>query len=775
MVALSTAQHQLLDPSQHVVTATDQQVVQTLSDFLPNRIIDIHTHLYSLTDSQKTPTTVEADGVTLRSTMSHWLEQRVEQYLSFPFPLKDLPFAAANEHIFQESHKHDFVHGLMIIGPTDDPDQVRETVQQHSFRGFKCYHHYASRNNTFEANIEEFLPDWAWEIADQQNLIIMLHLVKAQALSDPNNLSYLQDRLSRFKNAKLVLAHCARGFAAKNTIEGLNAVRQFENVFFDSSAVCEPTSMEAIIRATGITRLMYGSDYPVSQMRGKAISLANGFKWLNQSSSTGQDSSFGEFTLVGIESLLALQVAAQLCSLKDSDLEYIFYKNAFHLLGLGASYESKQNLEQYELAKTMIPGGTQLLSKKPELMAPNYWPAYYTQATGCEIIDEGGNRFLDMASNAVLSCLLGYADPDVNNAVLRRVQLGSMSSLSNYDEVRLAERLLEIHPWAQMVRYARTGGEAMTMAVRIARAVTGRDKVAICGYHGWHDWYLAVNLEDGPNGLQDHLLPGLDPLGVPAGLKGTALPFRYNQLAELEEIFAHHQLAAVVMETTRGVEPENQFLEKVRQLATQHGTKLIFDEISIGWRLCLGGAHLKYHVTPDLAVFAKALSNGYPMGAVIGQTAEMKFFERTFISSAYWSESIGPTAALAAVEKMMSLDVPAHLQRIGGCFMKRWLELGQSCQLPTFFKGRPELVQLGFEHEQANRIMTLFTRLMLQQGIMAGSSFNPTFAHQDRHLDHYFEKAEICFDQINQQLKSGQFYDQEAFETKHTGFARLVN
>ena len=161
MVALSTAQHQLLDPSQHVVTATDQQVVQTLSDFLPNRIIDIHTHLYNLTDSQKTPTTIEADGVTLRSTMSHWLEQRVEQYLSFPFPLKDLPFAAANEHIFQESHKHDFVHGLMIIGPTDDPDQVRETVHQNSFLGFKCYHHYASRSNTFEANIEEFLPDWA--------------------------------------------------------------------------------------------------------------------------------------------------------------------------------------------------------------------------------------------------------------------------------------------------------------------------------------------------------------------------------------------------------------------------------------------------------------------------------------------------------------------------------------------------------------------------------------------------------------------------------------
>ena len=217
---------------------------------------------------------------------------------------------------------------------------------------------------------------------------------------------------------------------------------------------------------------MYGSDYPVSQMRGKAISLANGFKWLNQSSAKSQDSSFGEFTLVGIESLLALQVAAQLCSLKASDLEYIFYKNASHLLGLGTSYESKHNLKQYELAKTMIPGGTQLLSKKPELMAPSYWPAYYTQATGCKIVDDSGNHFLDMASNAVLSCLLGYSDPDVNKAVLRRVQLGSMSSLSNYDEVRLAERLMEIHPWAQMVRYARTGGEAMTMAVRICLLYT---------------------------------------------------------------------------------------------------------------------------------------------------------------------------------------------------------------------------------------------------------------------------------------------------------------
>lgn len=775
MVALSAEQQRLLNPSEHGITAKDREVVQSLSDFLPSRIIDMHTHLYRFTEEQQISGTIEADGMTLHSTMQDLLGPRVEQYLSFPFPLKDLQFDSANAHICEESLKHEFIRGLMIIKPEDDPDQVRATVQKQSICGFKCYHHYAACGDTFEASVEEFLPDWAWEIADQQNLIIMLHLVKSQALSDPDNLGYLRDRLTRFKNARLVLAHCARGFAARNTLEGLETVRQFENLFFDTSAVCEPAAMEAIIRSTGVTRLMYGSDYPVSQMRGKAISLANGFRWLNSGSSNGQASSFGEFTLVGVESLLALQVAARLCSLQGSDLEHIFYKNGAYLLGGTRDYDGASCTQQYELAKRFIPGGTQLFSKKPELMAPGYWPPYCAQANGCEIIDDAGNRFLDMASSGFLSCILGYADPDVNRAVLRQVQLGSMSSLSSFNEVRLAERLLTIHPWAERVRYARTGGEAMAMAVRIARAVTGRDKVAICGYHGWHDWYLAVNLGKDANGLKDHLLPGLEPLGVPAGLEGTAFPFRYNQLEELEQLLVQHQLAAVVMETSRGVDPEDQFLESVRRLATQHGARLIFDEISIGWRLCLGGAHLKFKVEPDLAVFAKALSNGYPMAAVIGREPEMRFFEKTFISSAYWSESIGPAAALAAVEKMMSHDVPSHLNHIGTNFMERWLDLGRTSGIPTFVKGRPELVQLGFEHEQANRLMTLFTRLMLERGIMAGAGFNPTFAHRERHLDQFFEQAHRCFSQIDAQLQTGAIADEQAFETKQTGFARLVN
>ena len=229
--------------------------------------------------------------------------------------------------------------------------------------------------------------------------------------------------------------------------------------------------------------------------------------------------------------------------------------------------------ELYNKAKTLIPGGTMLLSKRPEMHLPELWPSYFSSAKGITVTDLDGRDYIDMYIMGIGPNTLGYGHPTVDEAVTKVISQGNMSTFNCPEEVKLAEKLVELHPWGDMLRFARSGGEANAIAVRIARAASGKDKVAICGYHGWHDWYLAVNLEDGPNGLQDHLLPGLDPLGVPAGLKGTALPFRYNQLAELEEIFAHHQLAAVVMETTRGVEPENQFLEKVFYLLMPHQNK----------------------------------------------------------------------------------------------------------------------------------------------------------------------------------------------------------
>jgi glutamate-1-semialdehyde 2,1-aminomutase len=381
-----------------------------------------------------------------------------------------------------------------------------------------------------------------------------------------------------------------------------------------------------------------------------------------------------------------------------------------------------------------------------------------------------------MSFNGILACILGFADPDVNAAVIRRVHLGSMATQQTHDEVRLAELLCEIHPWAEMARFPRTGGESMAVAVRIARAATGRDKVAICGYHGWHDWYLAANLANGPDGLNGHLLPGLDPAGVPAGLAGTTLAFTYNHLEELEKIAADHRgdLAAIVMETTRHVDPEPGFLEGVRALATRCGTKLIFDEISIGWRLCLGGAHLKFAVEPDMAVFAKTISNGFAMGAVIGNRETMSAAQSTFISSAYWTEGIGPAAAVACIEKMQRIDVPAHLATIGSRLTNGWRTLGKRSGVAVTIGGRPEGVVVGFDHPDATALLTLFTIRMLDHGFLASAGFNPTLAHQPRHVDGYLDAAAEVFVEIAQAIELGDVMQRIDGKPKHTMFARLT-
>ena len=273
--------------------------------------------------------------------------------------------------------------------------------------------------------------------------------------------------------------------------------------------------------------------------------------------------------------------------------------------------------ELYKKAKRLIPGGTQLLSKRSEMFLPEQWPAYYKKAKGIEIWDLEDNKFIDMSIMGIGSCILGYADEDVNRAVIDAVKAGSMATLNCPEEVELAELLLKLNPWADMARFARTGGEAVTVAVRIARAYAGKDKIAFCGYHGWHDWYLAANLADDAN-LDGHLLPGLEPLGVPRGLKGTSIPFKYNQIDELEHIINNNDIGVIVMEPIRHYQPEDNFLGKVRKIADEVNAVLIFDEITSGWRLNVGGAHLLYDVYPDIAVYGKAMSNGYPMAAVVG-------------------------------------------------------------------------------------------------------------------------------------------------------------
>jgi glutamate-1-semialdehyde 2,1-aminomutase len=430
--------------------------------------------------------------------------------------------------------------------------------------------------------------------------------------------------------------------------------------------------------------------------------------------------------------------------------------------------------ELYRKAKTRIPGGTQLLSKRPEMFLPENWPAYYSRAQGAEVWDLDGNKYYDMTHNGVGACVLGAADPDVNAAVLAAVSAGSMSTLNCPEEVELADLLCELHPWADMARYARSGGEAMAVAVRIARARTHRDRIAFCGYHGWHDWYLAANLAE-DRALDGHLLPGLEPIGVPRGLLGTTLPFRYNHTEELETLVEQYpnELAAVVMEPIRNAEPLAGFLKHVRQLCDEIGAVLVIDEISAGFRLATGGAHLLYGLKPDMAVFAKAMSNGFPMAAIIGRGDVMQAAQSTFISSTYWTDRVGPAAALATVRKFQRCDVSRHLIRSGEMVRNGWKLAAERAGLSIEIGGIAPMSHFALECEHGQAVHTLFTQIMLEKGFLAGKAFYATYAHKDHILEEYLQATQETFAILAVAIEHGTVMQMLQGPVAHTGFARL--
>ncbi len=760
-----------------------------LRDFVPPGAFDVHAHVYDvrqLTSADRAEDFVEHPEITqevLVHRMRSWMGDRVPQEgLYFPFPVAHLDCAAANEFLADCLRNRPGSRGLMMIRPQDDPAAVASQLERHRFAGFKVYHVFADRKETFQAEQGEFLPEWAWELADQQGLSIMMHLVLPRALSDVRNQTYIQEQCRRYPGARLILAHAARGFNAQHTIEGIASLRGLENVFFDTSAVCEPAGLEAILKTCGVSRLMYGSDFPVSELRGRCLSVGEGFFWLHDHNANWEGWQHAQPQLVGIESLLALQQACRTLCLQEQDIERIFSGNARQLLGLESP---PQNGVQalYQEAKRLIPGGTQLLSKRPEMFAPERWPAYYEQASGCEVIDTDGRRYTDMSHCGILSCLLGFADPDVNAAVIRRVHLGSMATQQTADEIELARLLLEIHPWAEQARFTRGGGDAMAVAVRIARAFTGQQKLAVCGYHGWHDWYLAANLaveHESPgtqHPLDSHLLSGLQPNGVPRALAGSVATFRYQRLDELDEALQRcgDELAGIVMEPTRHLDPQPGFLEGVRERADRLGVPLIFDEISSGWRYCLGGAHRLYGVEPDLAVFAKGMSNGFAMGGVIGRGTVMQAAQESFISSTYWTEGIGPAAAVAAIRKMLRIDVAAHLRQVGTLVMEGWRQLGEQHRLPVIISGRPASCTLSFDHPQQAALLTLLTTRMLERGYLASGNCSLTLAHTTYHVDRYLEALDSVFAEIAQAIASGDVTSHLAGPVKHSTFSRLVD
>jgi glutamate-1-semialdehyde 2,1-aminomutase len=426
-------------------------------------------------------------------------------------------------------------------------------------------------------------------------------------------------------------------------------------------------------------------------------------------------------------------------------------------------------------AKQRIPGMTQLLSKRPDQFSMGVWPGYYSKAKGVEIWDLDGNKYIDMSIGGIGANVLGYADDDVDKAVCQAIAGGSSSSLNCPEEVELADLLCELHPWADKVRFARTGGESMAIAVRIARAHTGKDKIAFCGYHGWHDWYLSANLGT-ENALGEHLLSGLDPRGVPKGLTGTALPFRYNHIEELQDIVTTHghDLAAIIMEPVRDDEPLPGFFDQVRALANQTGAVFIIDEISAGFRMNTGGAHLIHGIKPDIAVFSKALGNGYPIAAIIGKAQVMDAVQRTFISSTMWTERIGPTAALATIKKHRSLDAGKHLVMIGKQVQEGWASLASKHGLDIHVGGMFPIGHFSFEYENRLALKALFVQLMLEKGFLATLAFYAMYAHQMSHVESYLSAVDDVFWAIVEAQKTGDVERQLKGKPAMSGFKRLT-
>ena len=441
-----------------------------------------------------------------------------------------------------------------------------------------------------------------------------------------------------------------------------------------------------------------------------------------------------------------------------------FTRNAGHSLCSG------QKL--WRRAKRVIPGGNMLLSKRSEMFLPEKWPSYFSKAKGCRVWDLDGRELIDMSIMGIGTNLLGYGHPEVDASVAATVSAGNMSTLNCPEEVLLAERLVGLHPWAEMVRFARSGGEANAISIRIARAATGRDNIAICGYHGWHDWYLATNLQN-ETGLEEHLLPGLEPNGVPRGLAGTVHPFSFNRLDQLQSIADRHNLAAVKMEVQRSSPPEPGFLEGVRDLCSQKGIVLIFDECTSGFRETFGGLHLKYGVDPDMAMFGKALGNGYAITATIGKRAVMEAAQSTFISSTFWTERIGPSASLKTLDVMERERTWEIVTATGLEIRRRWQECADSYGLSITHTGLPALTGFTFNSPNSLKYKTLITQEMLKKGYLAATSCYVCIDHTSTIVDNYFQALNPVFALISD-CEAGRPID-ELLESPpcHSGFKRL--
>ncbi len=424
-------------------------------------------------------------------------------------------------------------------------------------------------------------------------------------------------------------------------------------------------------------------------------------------------------------------------------------------------------------AKKIIPGLTQLLSKRPDRFSNGVWPCYYSKAKGSCIWDLDGNQYLDMSIGGIGATILGYADKDVDNAVKKIISNGVASSLNCYEEVTLAKKLINLHKWSSKVRFTRSGGEAMTAAVRIARAFNAKEKVLFCGYHGWEDWYISANL-GAKDKLAGHLANGLKPNGVPKKLKGMSIPFLYNDEDTFKKLMHKHgeRVAAIVMEPVRNIKPSKSFFNTIKEYKKKYNSVLIIDEISSGFRLLTGGAHLKYGIEPDIAVFSKGLGNGYPISAIIGKSSIMNAAESTFLSSTNWTERIGPTAAIAMITKHEKHNVSSHLHNLGKRVQNGWKSLAANHKINISVSGIYPMSSFSFLEKNPLALRAYFVQEMLKKNILAGSQFYAMFSHSFKDVELYLNEVDEIFCRMRSLIDNEKIESELVGEPAVAGFKR---
>jgi glutamate-1-semialdehyde 2,1-aminomutase len=382
--------------------------------------------------------------------------------------------------------------------------------------------------------------------------------------------------------------------------------------------------------------------------------------------------------------------------------------------------------EMLERALRTIPLGSQTFSKSKTQYPHGVSPYFIERGQGCRVWDVDGNEYIDFI-NALAAVTLGYNDPDVNAAVRRQMESGCIFSLPHPIETAVAEKIVEMVPCAEKVRFGKNGSDATAGAIRLARAHTGRDHVAVCGYHGWQDWYIGATARN---------------LGVPPAVRQLTHVFQYNDIGSLDKIFRGFpdQVAAVILEPMNVVAPKPGFLEELQALTRQNGALLVFDETITGFRYANGGAQELFGVVPDLASFGKGLANGYPVSALAGRSDLMKWMEEVFFSFTFGGETLSLAASLATLEKLQREPVIDTLRRLGTRLMAGVSALIERHGITAFLSvsGNPVWSFLNFKDAGGYdiwKIKTLFLQEVFARGILTLGTHNLSYAHQEADID----------------------------------------